>query len=178
MGKLTKRLVAVLTLIALGGCATLPSGPSVMVLPAPGKPMEVFQDDDLICRQWADRQIGANRQDAMNQNVATGAVVGTLLGAGLGAAIGAAAGNAGAGAAIGAGTGLIAGTTSGVEAGQVYGYEAQRRYDNAYVQCMYARGNQVPGTRRSYRPSRVPPPPPDYAPSQPYDTSPPPDTGY
>lgn len=177
MGKLTKRLVAVITLIALGGCVTLPTGPSVMVMPAPGKPMDVFQDDDLICRQWADRQVGINRQDAVNQNVAAGAVIGTLLGAGLGAAIGAAAGNPGAGAAIGAGTGLIAGTSSGIEAGQVSGYEAQRRYDIAYSQCMYSRGNQVQGTRRSYRPARMPPPPPqdyDPAPSQPYDTMPPP----
>jgi hypothetical protein len=33
----------------------------------------------------------------------------------------------------------------------------QQRYDIAYTQCMYARGNQVPGYGAA---SSVPPPPP------------------
>jgi hypothetical protein len=116
--------------------------------------------DDGVCRQWSERQIGISPQETVNQNAATGAVVGTMIGAGLGAAIGAASGHPGAGAAIGAGSGLLVGTASGAEAGNVYGYEAQRRYDNTYVQCMYAKGNQVPGTVRyirGHRPSAVPP---------------------
>ena len=117
--------------------------------------------DDAVCRQWAGQQIGISPQETVNQNAASGAVVGTLVGAGLGAAIGAVAGNPGAGAAIGAGSGLLVGTASGADAGRVYGYEAQRRYDNTYVQCMYAKGNQVPGTMRKYRPRRATPPPPD-----------------
>jgi hypothetical protein len=150
-----------LLLMALAGCATLPTGPSVRVLPAPGKSFEQFQVDDSICRQWAERQNG-NAQEVANQNTATSAVVGTAVGAGVGAALGAAAGNAGAGAAIGGGTGLLFGTANGAGAGQAYGNEAQRRYDNTYVQCMYAKGNQVPGVVRRVRPARrVPPPPPD-----------------
>jgi hypothetical protein len=174
------RFISSLALLTLTGCATLPTGPSVRVLPGPGKPFEQFQADDAVCRQWADQQIGISPQETVNQNVATGAVVGTLIGAGLGAAIGAVSGNPGAGAAIGAGSGLLVGTASGADAGRVYGWEAQRRYDNTYVQCMYAKGNQVPGAVRSYRTRRVAPPPPDLnsVPPDyvPYNAPPPPPT--
>jgi hypothetical protein len=164
MEKRMVKIISSVTLIVLSGCATLPTGPSVQVLPGQGKTFEQFRADDAVCRQWAGEQIGISPQQTVNQNAATGAVVGTLIGAGLGAAIGAAAGNPGIGAAIGAGSGLLAGTASGANAGNVYGYEAQRRYDNTYIQCMYAKGNQVPGTVRYYRPRRKitpPPPPPD-----------------
>jgi len=163
--------------LVVSGCATMPTGPSVMVLPAQGKSFDQFQLEDYTCRQWAAQQIGMNSQDTANQNTATGAVVGTAIGAGAGALLGAASGHAGAGAAIGAGSGLLVGTAAGANAGQVYGWEAQRRYDNAYVQCMYAKGNQVPGHVQQYRPRRtrpVPPPPPnmysvppDYVPATP-----------
>jgi len=90
-----------------------------MVLPAPGKPFEVFQTDDLNCRQWAQQQIGgASPSETANQNLATGAVIGTAVGAGLGVAIGAATGNAGAGAAIGGATGLLGGM--GMASGPAY----------------------------------------------------------
>ena len=39
---------AALTLSALallGGCATTPMGPTVQVLPSPGKPFEIFQQE-------------------------------------------------------------------------------------------------------------------------------------
>jgi hypothetical protein len=39
--------------MSIGGCATVPTGPSVMVLPAQGKPFEAFQADDAVCRQSA-----------------------------------------------------------------------------------------------------------------------------
>lgn len=164
-GKNSRKIPALLVLFSLAGCATVPTGPSVMVLPTPGKPFEVFQAEDAACRRWADQQIG-NAQETYNQNAASGAAVGTVLGAGVGALLGAASGNAGAGAAIGAGSGLLIGSASGAESGTYYGEQAQRRYDNSYLQCMYASGNQVPGTvRRDYRRVRraaPPPPPPDY----------------
>jgi len=150
-----------LALLVMGGCATIPRGPSVMVLPPPGKPFELFQAEDAICRQWAAQQIGQSPQETINQNTAAGAVVGTVIGAGLCAAIGSASGHAGTGAAIGAASGLLLGTAAGADSARVYGWEAQRRYDIAYMQCMYAKGNQIPGivTRtRSIR--RMPPPPP------------------
>ena len=147
-------------LLAMAGCATVPTGPSVMVLPTHGKPFEVFQAEDASCRAWAGQQIGLTPQEAVNQNTAAGAVGGTLLGAGLGAAIGAASGNPGAGAAIGAGSGLLAGTAVGASSGQAYGWEAQRRYDIAYQQCMYTQGNQIPGMEQRSRRTYPPPPPP------------------
>lgn len=102
-------LLVILVLLA-GGCATVPTGPSVMVMPPPGKSFEQFQNDDAVCRQWASQQIGMSPQEVANQNTASGAVVGTAVGAGLGAAIGSASGHAGTGAAIGAASGLLVGT--------------------------------------------------------------------
>ena len=147
--------------VMLSGCATMPTGPNVAVLPGPGKPFEVFMADDTVCRQWAQQQIGGTSpSENANKNLATGAVIGTAVGAAMGAAIGAATGNAAAGAAIGGGTGLLGGTAMGSNAGASSEYQLQRRYDMAYQQCMYAKGNQIPGSppaRQSYTP---PPPPP------------------
>ncbi len=61
----TRNLFSCLAALVLGGCATVPTGPSVMVLPAQGKPFEVFQADDAVCRQWAAQQIGATRADRL-----------------------------------------------------------------------------------------------------------------
>jgi hypothetical protein len=158
----TRGFLIFLTLALLGGCATMPTGPTITVLPGPGKPFEVFQADDYACRQWAVQQIGgASPSETANQNLATGAVLGTLLGAGIGAAIGSASGQMGAGAAIGAGAGLLGGTAMASGPASYSGYELQRRYDIAYQQCMYAKGNQIPGmVRRSAQAYGPPPPPP------------------
>jgi outer membrane lipoprotein SlyB len=171
-----------LLLLVLSGCATLPTGPSVKVLPAQGKSFDTFRSEDATCRQWAEQ--GRPAQETYDQNVATGAVAGTAVGAGLGAALGSASGHAGAGALIGAAGGLLIGSAAGSDSGQVYGREAQRRYDNAYIQCMYSYGNQVPGVRRvAAAPPRTvvaaapppPPPAPMAAPAPAYDPGPPPD---
>ena len=143
-----RKLTPILLLAVLSGCATLPTGPSVNVLPARGKSFEAFRTEDATCREWAERQLGLPTQQTYETNVATGAVAGTAIGAGLGAALGSASGHAGAGAAIGAATGLLFGSAAGSESGQAYGYEAQRRYDNAFLQCMYSYGNQIPGNPR------------------------------
>ncbi len=166
--KRMQKLLPGLALLVVAGCATVPTGPSVLVLPAPGKPFEVFQADDIACRQWANYQIGVSPQEVATQSAVSGAAVGTIVGAGVGAALGAAAGDVGTGAAIGAGSGLLVGTASGASAGQYSGYETQRRYDHAYIQCMYAKGNQVPGVvyrKRRVQRSTPPPPPPDYEPA-------------
>jgi hypothetical protein len=156
-----RNIFLILLVLIIGGCATMPTGPTVMVLPPPGKSFDQFQYDDAVCRQWAAQQIGLSPQEVANQNTATGAVVGTAVGAGLGAAIGSASGHTGSGAAIGAASGLFFGMTSGANAGQAYGWRAQRQYDIAYQQCMYAKGNQIPGMRT--RPARISAPrtPPD-----------------
>ena len=155
--------VPALAVVAFGACATVPAGPSVMVLPGQSKSFEQFQIDDAACRQWAAQQMGVAPGTA-NNNTITGATVGTLLGAGLGAAIGAAAGNPGIGAAVGAGTGLFGGTVYGANSSYAAQGSAQQSYDFAYQQCMYAKGNQIPArlgsSRQNYAPPPPPPPPP------------------
>ena len=107
--------------VVLAGCASAPTGPSVMVLPGTNKSMEQFQADDARCRQAAAAELQQEK------------------------------------------------------GGQV---SAQKRYDMAYLQRMYAQGNQIPISRPGYStpgasapatsttvsppppPSGTPPPPP------------------
>ena len=162
----------IVVVAALQACATMPTGPSVMSLPGEGKSFEEFRADDADCRQFAYNQIGGvTGQQAAQESAVRSAVVGTILGAAAGAAIGSASGDMGAGAAIGGGAGLLYGSAVGSSYAAGSYYEAQRRYDYAYLQCMYAKGNQIPGYRRSApRRSYTPPPPPDYpAPPPPSD---------
>ena len=161
MMKYGKIILSALAVIALTGCATIPTGPSVMVLPPEGKSFEQFRADDAICRQWAMQQIGHSPQETANQSAVNSALVGTAIGAGIGAALGSASGHMGEGAAIGAGSGLLVGAASGAESSRVYGWQAQHRYDVAYMQCMYAKGNLIPGvtTTRTRRTQTIPPPP-------------------
>jgi hypothetical protein len=158
------RWVLLLPMIGLlSACAAVPTGPSVMVLPGVGKPFDQFQVDDMLCRQYAETQTGVPPGEAGTRSTINTAALGTLLGAGAGAAIGAAAGDAGVGAAIGAGSGLLLGTAGGAEAGAGASRSLQWRYDVSYMQCMYAKGNQLPGTPpppngEPRPPARVPPP--------------------
>jgi hypothetical protein len=170
--------LVLLALVALGSCATIPTGPSVMVWPSPGKPLEVFQSEDAVCRQWASQQAGAQPSDTGYQFLASGAAVGSMLGAGLGGAIGAASGQFGSGLAIGAASGAIFGTAAATGPASGAQWEVQRRYDNAYLQCMYTKGNQVPGVGGTYRRAVPPPPPPGFTPppSSAYPPPPPPDS--
>jgi uncharacterized protein YcfJ len=131
--------VMIAPLLLLDGCAQTPMGPTVAVMPAPGKPFDVFQTDQAVCKQFADSQVAGGAQAANNQQVGT-AVLGTVLGAGLGAAIG-----GGRGAAIGAASGALGGTAIGAGPASQANMSLQQRYDIAYAQCMYTRGNQVPG---------------------------------
>lgn len=146
----------------LAGCVSLPEGPSVMVLPGTGTSFEQFRQDDHSCRQYADAQIGRRPEAAATQTTVSSAAVGAAVGAVAGAAIG---GRQGAG--VGAGTGLVVGGVAGAGTAQVSAQEAQRRYDNAYIQCMYARGHRVPVTGQ-YSAERPPvPPAPAYPPPPP-----------
>lgn len=181
--RLVKRLVPVMLVILLAGCATVPSGPSVRVFPTPGKPYDLFLAEESYCRRDAERRIGMLPQEVADQNTATGAIVGTAVGTGIGAALGAASGNTGAGALIGAISGLFIGSAAGSDSGRIEGWEAQRRYDTIYLQCMYAHGNQVynPGPRYYRRRTVTMPPsssydntPPDYTPLYPPPNTPPP----
>ncbi len=141
--------VAVLGLL-LSGCAQTPMGPTVQVMPGPGKSFEAFTYDQAGCKQFAEGAVAGQAQNA-NTRAVGAAAIGTVLGAGLGAAIG-----GGQGAAIGAGSGAIAGTGVGMASSSSEQYGIQQQYDNAYAQCMYSKGNMVPG----YGPMMVNAPPP------------------
>jgi hypothetical protein len=82
----------------LTACASVPTGPGVLALPAVGKPMDVFQVEEEGCRASAQRQAAA---------AATA---------------------------------------------------RQAQYDRTYLQCMYAKGNVIPGV--GVPEPRVPLPPP------------------
>lgn len=160
----TAKIVATTgALVLLAGCVSVPTGPGVMVLPGSGKSFEQFRADDLDCRQYAYYQAGGSTPDnAAASSAVSSAAVGTLIGAAAGAAFG--GHNS---AAAGAGAGLITGSMIGASTAGASQYEVQRRYDHAYVQCMYARGHKVPvagysngGARYSTYESSTPPPPP------------------
>jgi len=103
------RTLVVAAAVLLAGCA---SGPSVLVLPGPGKSLDEFHADDVACRAWAREQPG---------------------------------------------------TTS------------DWRYDIAYMQCMYIKGNQIPGQSGARRSSTLPGP--ADIPAPPAGTPPPPPPG-
>jgi len=154
-----KTAVSIVALTALSACASRPMGPSVAVMPAPNKPFSAFQEDQAICKNFADQQV-AGQAESANTSALGSAAVGTLLGAGLGAAIG-----GGRGAAIGAASGAGAGTLYGASQSSGSSLSIQQRYNIAYEQCMYSRGNQVPGYQQapspvSQPPGYAPPPPP------------------
>ncbi len=126
--------------LVLGACATAPSGPSMLVLPGSGKSFETFRFDDFECRNFATAQANTAAADQARQDsMVRGAALGTVVGAIAGAAI-----DGSRGAGVGAGTGLIIGTASGASSGSGDSFSAQRRYDHAYVQCMYSKGHRVP----------------------------------
>lgn len=126
--------------LAVSACTTVPTGPSRLALPGTGKSFEQFNDDDKTCRTYSLNQSnGVSASQAGNDSFAKSAAVGTAVGAVLGAAVG-----GGEGAAIGAGTGLLVGSAAGSDAAAESSYTVQQRYDNAYVQCMYAKGHKVP----------------------------------
>jgi hypothetical protein len=139
--------------LMLAGCVTVPTGPSVMVLPGYGKNFDQFKVDDAVCRHWALQQTGTTTNKASTEAAVSGAAVGTAVGAATGAAVGAAYGEPATGAAVGSGVGLLGGTAVGSQRGASAEWTVQRRYDIAYMQCMYAKGNQVPVPGGFQRPS-------------------------
>lgn len=154
--------------VFLAACASPPTGPSVMVLPGGDASFEQFAGDDAVCQEWAARRIGITPKQAATQTGVTTAAIGTGVGAAAGAAIGAAVGEPGAGAAIGAGSGLLVGSSAGAAEGAWAGATVQERYDTAYLQCMYAKGHQIPVAAASVPAHAMgpPPPPPGRTPRQ------------
>jgi hypothetical protein len=89
----------------LSACTVVPTGPSVLVLPAVGKPMDVFQAEEGECRSYARQQLGVTPEQAGSTRL------------------------------------------------------LQVQYDRTYVQCMYAKGNVVPGVVVAPGASIAPPTP-------------------
>ena len=164
-----KKLALVGTLL-LAACATpSPTGPSILVLPGTGKTFDSFRADDNDCRVYAYNQIGGPGASSESKDKAVNsALVGTAIGTAAGALIG-----GGQGAAVGAGVGLAGGAAVGSDQSASTSGSQQRRYDNAFTQCMYAKGHRVPVAGRysdaratsgpgntQQQAARQPPPPP------------------
>ena len=124
-------------MILLAACASTPMGPTVRALPAQGKPFEQFQMEQASCKQYAEDQVRGQADRANSTGILEG-VGGTVLGAGLGAALG-----GGHGAAVGAGLGAVGGTAVGAATSSHEQRGIQQQYNDAYVQCMVAKGNHV-----------------------------------
>lgn len=167
------KVLSTTMILCAAGCASIPNGPSVMVLPGSGQSFDQFRYDDASCQQFAYSQVGGTSANdaAVESEVAT-AAVGTVLGAAAGAALG-----GGRGAAIGAGTGLVAGSVVGTGYAGTSRIATQQHYDAAYLQCMYAKGHQIPvsGPLSNVAPRQpvvapvvnIPPPPPGSPPPPP-----------
>jgi hypothetical protein len=115
---LAARLVAfvVVATAVLQGCAGVPTGPSVLVLPGNGKTPDQFHADDLRCREGAASELRSTPKGTVSD---------------------------------------------------------QGRYDMAYMQCMYAQGNQVPLPGRGWRSRSIDRPPPLPGDVRPLPTDPP-----
>jgi uncharacterized protein YcfJ len=165
MRKLLLSVTAASSVFLVACTPTLPSGPNVAVMPGKNKSFESFQNDNAICMQYARAQLGVDPRDQAEHDSVTGAATGALLGAAAGAALG----DSSRAAGVGAGAGLLMGAAVGNNNAVRSTRELQHRYDLAYGQCMYAKGNQLP--RDDYphyrrviysEPAYYPPPPPPY----------------
>ena len=56
-------LTILISVFLLNACSTLPSGPSVLVLPGTDKNFEQFRTDDLMCRQLVHAEIAASQKE-------------------------------------------------------------------------------------------------------------------
>ncbi len=148
--------------LMITACSSVPTGPSVNVMPGPNATFEQFKADDQQCRDYALDRVGDDPSSYDTASTVKSAAVTTAIGAAAGAAFD--HGHA-RGAAVGAGAGLLLGTLGGSAKGSESYRAAQVQYDNAYQQCMYAKGHSVPmagnyGQQNRNQGSYGPPPPP------------------
>jgi len=170
--KYLKSMALATTAMILAGCASTPMGPTVRAMPPQGKPFEQFQMEQASCKQYANDQVQGQAEHANTTGLIEG-IAGTALGAGLGAAVG-----GGHGAAIGAAAGAVAGTAVGASTSGHEQKTIQQQYNDAYLQCMSAKGNETPRPV-VYAPATTvivtqPAPPPTVV----YQTAPPPTVVY
>ncbi|WP_241911595.1 glycine zipper family protein [Telmatospirillum siberiense] len=146
-------------------------------MPANNKPFDVFAQEQATCKQYATQQVSGQAEEANQRAVGAGLLT-TALGAGLGAAVG-----GGKGAGVGAAGGAVVGSAIGASGSNHTQSTIQQQYDNAYSQCMYAKGNQVvqPPAPVVVHPTVIyaaPPPPVVYAPPPAVIYAPPPGVVY
>jgi hypothetical protein len=132
-----------LAAVLLSGCATSPMGPTAMVMPAQGKPFEVFAQEQAMCKQFAGGEVDGGATMSNLKQLGTMAVS-TVLGAGLGASV-----RGRRGAEFGGAVGAIGGAAMAGQGSTRDQYSLQGRYNLAYTQCMYSRGNQVATAARA-----------------------------
>jgi len=138
MKSLKSLLLCAPVALLLAGCASTPMGPTVRAMPPAGKSFDQFAMEQSFCKQYADDQVRGQAEHANTTGIVEG-LAGTALGAGLGAAVG-----GGQGAAIGAAAGAVAGTAVGGSTSSHEQKSIQRQYNDAYLQCMAAKGNNTP----------------------------------
>ena len=166
MSPLMRAGATVWLLVYLAGCATAAPTPSVTMVPAPGKPPDLFAAEDESCREQA--QASVDEEDS-TRTVVGSAVVGTVIGAALGSALSGPRHRQDH-AESGAVAGLVLGTAAGLSRSEAANQAERRRYDVVYERCMLAKGNHLPGTVYRY----VSPPPPAPGGTVPYYPPPPP----
>jgi hypothetical protein len=77
-------IAAISTVALLGGCATQPMGPTIPAMPPQGKSMDVFQQDENYCEQYAGDRASGHVKQADDNELRNG-VIGAAIGAGIGA---------------------------------------------------------------------------------------------
>jgi uncharacterized protein YcfJ len=137
-------IISAAMIATLAGCAATPMGPTVQVMPGPGKSFDTFQSDQAFCKNYAAGQV-KGQADAANNRAVGAALLTTALGAATGAAVGGSVGDAANGAAVGAAAGAGGGAAIGADSSANAQVGIQQQYDNAFSQCMYSKGEQVPG---------------------------------
>ena len=71
--------VALGCVLILAACAETPMGPTVQVMPGPGKSFSSFQNDQAVCRQFAEQAVRDQAQGANLRGLGTAALTTVLV---------------------------------------------------------------------------------------------------
>ena len=78
MSRLMLILTQIVLLVTLG-CAIIPTGPSIMVLPGTGLSLEQFSKDNVTCQQFATFQVSGTQNQADINNASANAATSSTL---------------------------------------------------------------------------------------------------
>jgi hypothetical protein len=146
MNILARNTLSAASLALLAACAATPLAPTAGVTPGPGKSAADFAADVEGCKATAAGSV-KGQVDAANQKAALGAAGGLALGAITGGALGTSTANAGDAA------------TAGAQASAQAQGSIQQQYDANYNNCMFAKGDVVPGMAPPVAVAEAPPQP-------------------